>query len=189
MCRAALAALLLLLVANVASAQVPEASAAPVSAGLRAADNGGFGEVPWGTNIVGLHRAWPRLKKFYPVAKVKKSIANGDIVVLETKVSFKGKDYDARLFLDATGLFRVTLEFSAVEVPGQADTLDKLLDPIVGDLSTPDEDLPEHRIWRGAVSVVSATRTQHVGSFRVEVSFHRKDAFRSETSGGSLGID
>jgi hypothetical protein len=111
--------------------------------------------------------------------------------ILETKLKFKGVAYPGKLYIDAEGLARVDHrgERSTNRRPPGGVTIDKLLDPILGDLSTPDEETPDTRLWKGSATVISVTKTREVGRFRLDLSFYPKAKYRPENAGGSLGIE
>lgn len=156
---------------------------------VRATENDGFGELKWGSDLKAIYAAYPELKKFYPQGKVAGILKSGKTAVLETRLRFKGVPYDGKLVLDAQGLFRATIELKVVEDPEAPVTMEKALDPLLGDLSNPDEDTPDSRLWKGSGSVISVTKTRGVGSFRLDISFYAKGSYRPENTGGSLGID
>lgn len=154
---------------------------------VRATENDGFGELKWGADLKAVYARYPELKKLYPQAKVAGLLKSGQTVVVETKLTFKGVAYPGKLALDADGLSRVTIEVKGEEDPSV--TVDKLLDPILGDLSVPDEETPDTRVWKGSATVVSVTKTREVGRFRLDLSFYPKGKYRPENAGGSLGIE
>ena len=156
---------------------------------VRPTEADGFGDVKWGADLKALHAKFPALKKLYPAGKVMQALKGGQTVILETKLPYKGRTYDGRLYLDDGGLFRATLELVVTEEPGTTVSIDKALDPVLGDLSTADEETPETRVWKGAATVVAVTKTQQVGSYRLNISFHAKAKYRPENAGGSLGIE
>lgn len=156
-------------------------------ANVRATENDGFGELKWGADLKAVYGRYPELKKLYPQAKVAGLLKAGQTVVVETKLTFKGVAYPGKLALDSGGLVRVTIEVKGEDDPSV--TMDKLLDPILGDLSAPDEETPDTRLWKGSATVISVTKTREVGRFRLDVSFFAKGKYRPESAGGSLGIE
>ena len=153
-----------------------------------ATSQAGFGSLAWGADYQSVVRAHPELKKRYPSSVVQKTLRAGQVAVLDASVTFKGKKGPGRLYIDTQGgLSRVTVELTLPDEPGQ--DLEKLLDPLTGDLPAPDEDLPDTRVWKGPETVVTVTRTRLVGQWRIDLSFHRRSTWRPDSAGGSLGID
>lgn len=154
---------------------------------VRATENDGFGDLKWGADLKAVYGRYPELKKLYPQAKIAGLIKTGQQVVVETRVQFKGVAYPGKLVVDQDGLARVTIEVKVEE--GAEAVADKALDPILGDLSTPDDETPEMKIWKGSSTVVVVTRTREVGRVRLDIAFHAKNKYRAESAGGSLGIE
>jgi hypothetical protein len=179
----------LVLGASVAAAEEPLAVQGHLGH-IRATEADGFDGLPWGADLKAVYARWPELKKSYPPAKVGAILKKGGGAILETRLSFKGVTYPGKLYIDGKGLYRVTLELKFDDDGGMAGaSIDKLLDPVLGDLSTPDEETAETRLWKGSATVVAVTRTRGVGSSRLDIGFHAKAAYRPENAGGSLGIE
>jgi hypothetical protein len=186
----ALAAPLATLTPAVAHADEPVAVEGQL-AYVRPTEADGFDGLAWGADLKALYARFPALKKNYPAGKVAGILKKGGGAILETRLKFKGVEYPGKLYIDAKGLYRVAIEVKVDESaagPG-GGSIDKLLDPILGDLSTPDEETAETRLWKGSATVVSVTRTRGVGSSRLDIGFHAKAAYRPENAGGSLGIE
>lgn len=158
-------------------------------ANVRASDNDGFEDLKWGSDLKTIYARYPELKKFYPQAKIVSILKAGRTAVLETKLKFKGVAYNGKLVLDAQGLFRATIEVKVVEDPETPVPMDKALDPLLGDLSAPDEESPDTRLWKGTGSVIAVSKNRGFGSYRLDISFYSKASYRPENAGGSLGIE
>jgi len=151
----------------------------------------GFEGLAWGADLKTVYARFPTLKKTNPAGKVAGILKTGGGAILETRLKFKGVEYPGKLYIDAKGLYRVTIEVKVDEAAANAGGggIDKLLDPILGDLSAPDEETPETRLWKGSATVISVIRTLGVGSSRLDIGFHAKAAYRPEHAGTSLGIE
>lgn len=184
-----LSALVVMMPAVAGAAEETEPAVGGQLGYVRPTENDGFGELKWGADLKAIYAKYPDLKKNFPMGKVAGVLKQGQTAILETRLAFKGQPYYGRLYVDPKGLFRVTIELKIDEDPSAGMTVDKALDPLLGDLGNADEESGDARVWKGAATVVSVARTRQVGSSRLDISFHAKDRYRPESAGGSLGIE
>ncbi len=148
----------------------------------------GFGALKWGAPLEAIFKVYPGLRGRTPVVKARKALKEGQVLILDQKVRFRGKDWPAHLYVDTDGLHRVVLDGEVPHTPEGRGDVDKFLDPLFGTLPAPDKTPDGHRVWKGAETVVTVGTSPLAGSDRVNITFDQASRHRPQDE-GSLDID
>jgi hypothetical protein len=147
----------------------------------------GFGALKWGAPLEAVFKVYPALRGRTPIAKARKALKEGQILILDQKVRFKGRDWPGHLYVDSDGLHRVVLDGEVAHGPEGKGDIDKYLDPLLGSLPAPEKTPDGNRIWKGAETVVTVGTSPLAGADRVTLTFDQ--ASRHKSDDGSVGLD